>query len=83
MALIEANGAVVSKDDLISRVWPCRIIEEGNLRAQINALRAATNSNIRRGHGWVRLASSWRPVTRHRRSAVQFQQETSFLRKMC
>jgi TolB-like protein len=41
MALIEANGAVVSKDELISRVWPGRIIEEGNLRAQIRALRMA------------------------------------------
>jgi len=39
MALIEANGAVVSKDELIRRVWPGRIIEEGNLRAQIRALR--------------------------------------------
>jgi DNA-binding response OmpR family regulator len=28
VALIEANGAVVSKDQLISRVWPGRIIEE-------------------------------------------------------
>ena len=41
MALIEANGAVVGKDQLISRAWPGRIIEEGNLRAQIKALRIA------------------------------------------
>ena len=41
MALIEANGAVVGKDELISRAWPGRIIEEGNLRAQIRALRTA------------------------------------------
>ena len=41
MALIEANGAVVGKDELISRVWPGRIIEEGNLRAQIRTLRIA------------------------------------------
>ena len=41
MALIEANGAVVGKDELISRVWPGRVIEEGNLRAQIRALRTA------------------------------------------
>jgi TolB-like protein/predicted Zn-dependent protease len=41
MALIEANGTVVSKDELVSRVWPSRIIEEGNLRAQIRALRIA------------------------------------------
>jgi DNA-binding winged helix-turn-helix (wHTH) protein len=33
MALIEANGVVVGKDELISRAWPGRVIEEGNLRA--------------------------------------------------
>jgi predicted ATPase/DNA-binding winged helix-turn-helix (wHTH) protein len=39
MALIEASGAVVSKDDLIHRVWPDRIVEENSLQAQIAALR--------------------------------------------
>jgi DNA-binding response OmpR family regulator len=33
MALIEANGAVVGKDELLARVWPGRVAEEGNLRA--------------------------------------------------
>ena len=41
MALIEAHGAVVSKDALMTRVWPGRIIEENSLAAQIAALRAA------------------------------------------
>src|SRR5438874_12902910 len=41
LALIEAHGAIVSKDELISRVWPGRVIEEGNLRAQMQALRKA------------------------------------------
>src|SRR5712671_4234852 len=41
MALIEAHGAVVSKDALMTRVWPGRIIEENSLTAQIAALRAA------------------------------------------
>ncbi len=39
MALIEARGAVVSKDALMQRVWPGRIVEENNLQAQISALR--------------------------------------------
>jgi predicted ATPase/DNA-binding winged helix-turn-helix (wHTH) protein len=39
MALIEARGAVVSKEALIQRVWPRRIVEENNLQAQIAALR--------------------------------------------
>ena len=41
LMLIEASGAVVGKEALISRAWPGRIIEEGNLRAQIKALRKA------------------------------------------
>jgi predicted ATPase/DNA-binding winged helix-turn-helix (wHTH) protein len=41
MALIEARGAVVSKDALMRRVWPDRIVEENSLQAQIAALRAA------------------------------------------
>jgi predicted ATPase/DNA-binding winged helix-turn-helix (wHTH) protein len=41
MALIEARGAVVSKDALMARVWPDRIIEENSLASQIAALRAA------------------------------------------
>jgi predicted ATPase/DNA-binding winged helix-turn-helix (wHTH) protein len=41
LALIEANGAVVSKDDLMKRAWPDRIVEENNLHAQIKALRKA------------------------------------------
>ena len=41
MALIEAHGAVVSKEVLMARVWPGRIIEENSLAAQISALRAA------------------------------------------
>src|ERR1700733_15120379 len=39
VTLIEARGAVVSKDALMQRVWPNRIVEENNLQAQISALR--------------------------------------------
>src|SRR6201987_723471 len=41
MALIEAHGAVVSKNALMARVWPDRMVEENNLQWQISALRAA------------------------------------------
>src|SRR5215813_14066748 len=49
VVLIEANGAVVSKDELMSRVWPGRIVEENNLHAQIKALRKAFSD-----HGLIR-----------------------------
>jgi predicted ATPase/DNA-binding winged helix-turn-helix (wHTH) protein len=41
MALIEAHGAVISKDALTARVWPGRLVEENNLQVHISALRAA------------------------------------------
>jgi branched-chain amino acid transport system substrate-binding protein len=40
MTLIEARGAVVSKDALMARVWPDRVVEENNLQSHISALRA-------------------------------------------
>src|SRR5437899_6745927 len=39
LALIEARGTVLGKDELMSRVWPDRVVEENNLAAQISALR--------------------------------------------
>ena len=41
MTLIEASGGVVSKDQLLSRVWPDRIVEENRLQGEISALRKA------------------------------------------
>src|SRR5437667_7529183 len=41
MALIEGQGAVVSKDALMERVWPNRVVEESSLHVQISALRNA------------------------------------------
>src|SRR5579872_3148225 len=35
MVLIEARGAVVSKGELMARVWPDRVVEENALQAQI------------------------------------------------
>src|SRR5215831_21288204 len=45
MALIEARGAVVSKNALMARVWPDRIVEENNLQWQIAALRTALGAD--------------------------------------
>jgi predicted ATPase/DNA-binding winged helix-turn-helix (wHTH) protein len=45
ITLIEARGAVVSKNALMARVWPDRIVEENNLQWQISALRAALGAD--------------------------------------
>ena len=39
LALVEASGAVVSKRELLERVWQDRIVEENRLAGEITALR--------------------------------------------
>src|SRR5262249_53929710 len=41
LTLLAAHGTVVSKDELIGRVWPDRVLDEHNLHAQISSLRKA------------------------------------------
>jgi predicted ATPase/DNA-binding winged helix-turn-helix (wHTH) protein len=41
MALIEASGTVVSKDELMRRVWAGRFVEENSLQGAVSALRKA------------------------------------------
>ena len=39
MVLLEADGELVTKDELLSRVWPGIAVVEENLKVQISALR--------------------------------------------
>jgi DNA-binding winged helix-turn-helix (wHTH) protein len=41
LALLEADGALVAKDELMRRVWPGIVVSEENLKVQICALRRA------------------------------------------
>jgi TolB-like protein len=64
--LAAAKGEVVSKDELIGRLWPGRIVEEGNLHVHISALRKALGGHGE-GHSYIvtvpgrgyRLATGW------------------------
>ncbi|MDQ0123583.1 FixJ family two-component response regulator [Pseudomonas lini] len=37
--LMQADGRIVSKDELITQVWPDTVVEENNLQVQISSLR--------------------------------------------
>jgi len=39
LVLLEADGLLVTKDELLSRVWPGIVVSEENLKVQISALR--------------------------------------------
>jgi DNA-binding winged helix-turn-helix (wHTH) protein len=41
VTLVEKAGEVVTKDDLMRRVWPNTFVEEGNLTQNISLLRKA------------------------------------------
>jgi predicted ATPase/DNA-binding winged helix-turn-helix (wHTH) protein len=45
MALVEGRGKLVTKDEILSRVWPGIIIEENTLQVQISALRKAMGTD--------------------------------------
>ena len=51
-ALLEANGEVVAKGELVERAWPGTFVEEGNLTVQIAALRKALGT-APGGHDWI------------------------------
>src|SRR5688500_9385153 len=43
--LAAAKGEIVSKDELLTRVWPGVTVEENNLQVQISALRKALDAD--------------------------------------
>jgi predicted ATPase/DNA-binding winged helix-turn-helix (wHTH) protein len=55
-ALVEHSGEVVSKDELIARIWPDTCVSESNLKVQIAALRRALGEG-RRGDRYIATVS--------------------------
>jgi DNA-binding response OmpR family regulator len=42
LVLLDADGSLVTKEELMSRVWPGVVVAEENLKVQISALRKAS-----------------------------------------
>jgi DNA-binding winged helix-turn-helix (wHTH) protein len=74
LALLDADGSLVTKGELLSRGWPGIVVAEDNLKVQISALRKALGKDrdlilteFGRGYrftGTVRSASTWRASQR-------------------
>src|SRR5437763_7433807 len=45
MALLKADGLLISKEELLSRVWPGIVVSEENLKVQVSALRKALGAD--------------------------------------
>lgn len=66
--LIRAEGALVSKDDIMQRVWPHTVVEENNLQVHIAALRKVLGADRHLivtvpGFGYRLLANRYRGAT--------------------
>jgi len=44
--LIESAGRLIGKDELLRKVWPKRVVEEGNLHVHVSALRKALGHDV-------------------------------------
>ena len=51
--LAAAKGDIVTKDELLTRVWPGQIVEENNLQVQVSALRKAFDEDKRGKATWL------------------------------
>ena len=83
LVLLEADGSLVTKEELLSRVWPGIVVAEENLKVQISALRRAlgkdrdyVRTEFGRGYRFTGAVSStvtWsacqRPTRRGHRSS--------------
>src|ERR1700748_3310812 len=71
ICLVERAGTVVSKNDLIRRVWPETVVEEGTLRVHIASLRKILGEDRDRvryvenvtGHGYRFVAAVTKAAT--------------------
>jgi DNA-binding winged helix-turn-helix (wHTH) protein len=79
LVLLEADGSLVTKDELMRHVWPGIVVAEENLKVQIGALRKALGENrdfirteIGRGYRFtaaIRSTGAWSACQRPMRRA--------------
>src|SRR6476659_5717596 len=48
VALVRQRGHLVTKDELLKRLWPGSFVEEGSLNVHVSALRKALGEDARR-----------------------------------
>lgn len=77
LALVQHNGRILSKDEVIRLVWPDTTVEEGNLSRNISTLRCALGERPREGRyietiPWrgYRFVAAVRQVTDHEQRPV-------------
>lgn len=50
VTLIDRNGSLVTKDELLRKIWPDSFVEEANLTVNVSALRKALGDSVENPH---------------------------------
>ena len=62
--LVASSGHLLSKDELIEKLWPGTFVEEANLAYNVSAIRKALGRGVRDGSLHRDGAEAWIPVRR-------------------
>jgi DNA-binding winged helix-turn-helix (wHTH) protein len=87
MVLIDADGRLVTKDELLALVWPGIFVDETNLKVQVSALRKALGEDrdfIRTefGRGY-RFTAAIRPTSAVLENPRPMERKRRLRRKLC
>ena len=87
MVLIEADGALVTKDELLALVWPGIFVDETNLKVQVSTVRKALREDrdfIRTefGRGY-RFTAAIRPISAVPENPRPMEQKCRSRREAC
>jgi DNA-binding winged helix-turn-helix (wHTH) protein len=76
LVLLEADGLLITKEELLSRVWPGLVVSEENLKVQVSALRKALGTDrevirteVGRGYRFIGVLRSNTATDAHQRPA--------------
>src|SRR5262245_48236034 len=69
VVLVQAAGRVVTKDEIIARIWPGAVVAETSLQAHISAVRRALGPLPAQDRLGPWLQPRWRLDSRRRRTA--------------
>jgi DNA-binding winged helix-turn-helix (wHTH) protein len=89
--LLEADGSLVTKDELIDRVWPGIVVAEENVKTQISALRKALGgdrdfiqTDFGRGYRFTGVARSNPEADRRKHpTRAKLRSDRTFLPREC
>jgi hypothetical protein len=75
LVLVESQGRVITKEELINRVWPRSVVSDGNFHVTLDAVRKALGESGREPHFIFRTAGGYKFVADVREVAAVREQK--------